>query len=79
MLEIGKNYDWALPTVDQYMQSHNKKIELIAEIGSRDSLDGISLARRYQANVIVFEPDPYNIPVCKKNIKREICEFSGGG
>jgi len=79
LAKIGLNYHWALPYADQYMQKHNKNIEQIAEIGSRDALDGITLARRYKANVMIFEPDPYNILTCKKNIETQNLQSSGGG
>ena len=76
-MENINNYDWALPYVDNYLQAHGKKIELIAEIGSRDALDGIALAKKYKTNVMIFEPDPYNIPVCKKNIQTYNIELEG--
>lgn len=79
MQETGNNYDWALPYVDEYLNRNDKKIELIAEIGSRDALDGIALAERYKTKVFIFEPDPYNIPVCKKNIEAKNLQDCGGG
>ena len=48
MKENLNNYDWALPYIDNYLQAQGKKIELIAEIGSRDALDGIALAKKNQ-------------------------------
>ena len=56
------NYQWALTVISDL----NIKINRIAEIGSRDSLDGIFLAKFFNAKVDVFEPDPINIEVCKK-------------
>lgn len=47
-------------------EKNEENIGLIAEIGSRDGLDGIALAARYKTKVMIFEPDPYNITVCKK-------------
>jgi FkbM family methyltransferase len=58
------NYNWALPIISDL----NIKINRVAEIGSRDALDGIFLAEFYSAKVDVFEPDPINIATCKKNI-----------
>lgn len=58
------NYGWALPIISGL----NTKISTIAEIGSRDALDGIFLAEFYNAKVDIFEPDPLNIVTCKRNI-----------
>jgi len=60
----ASNYDWALPKIARIC----KNIGSIAEIGSRDALDAISLARRFDASVCVFEPDPINAAACRKNI-----------
>lgn len=41
---------------------------MIAEIGSRDAIDGIELAHHFDANVMIFEPDPINSELCKRNL-----------
>jgi len=58
------NYGWALPIISGLKIN----ISTIAEIGSRDALDGIFLSNFYNAKVDIFEPDPFNIVTCKKNI-----------
>ena len=42
---------------------------VIAEVGSRDALDRIGLAKRLDEKTYVFEPEPINKQVCKKNIE----------
>jgi FkbM family methyltransferase len=58
------NYAWGLSIISD----HKIKINRVAEIGSRDALDAIFLAKFFHAKVDVFEPEPANIEVCKKNI-----------
>lgn len=41
---------------------------MIAEIGSRDAIDGIELAHHFDASVVIFEPDPINSELCKRNL-----------
>jgi len=57
-------YGWALPIISGL----NINLKKVAEIGSRDALDAIFLAEFYGASVDIFEPDPINIAICKKNI-----------
>jgi FkbM family methyltransferase len=66
--KFKSNYEWAIPHIDLLLAKKNKKINIIAEIGSRDGLDGIFLSKKYNTKTYIFEPDPNNIPICKKNI-----------
>jgi hypothetical protein len=47
MEQLGNNYEWALPYVDTYLTQNEIQIGSIAEIGSRDALDGMALAKRF--------------------------------
>lgn len=65
--KFKSNYEWAIPHIDLLLTEKNK-INVIAEIGSRDALDGIFLSKKYNSKTYIFEPDLNNIPICKKNI-----------
>ena len=66
---MNTNYDWAIDRIFIKHPNLIKRGAVIAEIGSRDALDGIGLAKRLDGKVYVFEPDPINRKVCKKNIE----------
>jgi len=55
------NYAWAL----RYLPP---EIESIAEVGSRDAWDAISLSNHFSAPVVAFEPNPYSFAACERNI-----------
>lgn len=58
------NYCWAIPTIEGL----GLVVRTVAEIGSRDALDGVFLAERFSAEADIFEPDPLNIVTCKENV-----------
>ncbi len=60
-------YDWALDHLDK-TGVHFGPDDTIAEVGSLDALDGLALARRSGASLLIFEPDPINAPTCRDNI-----------
>lgn len=62
----GGNYDWAFLDLERFIAP--AEIRIVAEIGSRDALDGLELARRFSAEVLIFEPDPINAENCAENI-----------
>ena len=67
---IGDNYSWALEILEKVITKD--KIQLIAEIGSRDGMDAIALAGHFEASAIIFEPDPINFKLCSANLR--LCE-----
>ncbi len=60
-------YDWALDHLDTLGIRFGPD-DTIAEVGSLNALDGLALARRTGANLLIFEPDPINAPTCRDNI-----------
>lgn len=62
----GGNYAWALPELERFIAP--AEIKLVAEIGSRDALDGLELSRQFSAEVLIFEPDPINAEICRANL-----------
>ena len=48
------------PHIDLLLTEKNK-INVIAEIGSRDALDGIFLSKKYNSKTYIFEPLKINI------------------
>ena len=59
-------YEWALSKIKDF----SLEINVIAEIGSRDGLDAISLGKIFQSNInYIFEADPTLIQLINKNIK----------
>jgi FkbM family methyltransferase len=62
----GGNYDWAFHDLERFIAP--AEIQLVAEIGSRDALDGLELARHFSAEVLIFEPDPINAEICRANL-----------
>jgi FkbM family methyltransferase len=62
----GNNYSWSIP----YLKDM-KNCGLLLEIGSRDCLDAISLAKKFECQVIAFEPSPPNYIVCQANLSKE--------
>ena len=65
MLEAaGNNYSWVFP----HLAQAGIHPSLVAEVGSRDGLDAITLASHYQVRVLVFEPDPINAETCRTNL-----------
>jgi len=65
----GGNYDWALRDLGRFVTP--AEIQLVAEIGSRDAVDGLELARHFSAEVLIFEPDPINAQICRGNLASE--------
>lgn len=59
--EPGKSYLWAIPHIKGPIRS-------IVEVGSRDGLDAIALARIFEASVTAFECDPGMFPDVSRNI-----------
>lgn len=56
----------------QFNQHINPRdVQVIFELGSRDCLDAISLARFYKARVVAFECNPEAIKQCRVNVKNE--------
>lgn len=66
---VGGNYDWALRDLGRFVTP--AEIQLVAEIGSRDAVDGLELARHFSAEVLIFEPDPINAQICRGNLASE--------
>lgn len=62
----GENYDWVFPELARFIAP--AEIQVVAEIGSRDALDGLELARHFSAEVLIFEPDPINAETCRANL-----------
>ena len=61
----GDNYSWIYPYVDP----SRARDSFIVEIGSRDALDAISLARQYSpSECFVFEPTRVGLLECFKNL-----------
>ena len=56
------NYNWCFPYIKK------DDIKLIYEIGARDCLDSISLAKEFSCPVIAFECNPDGIKECKKTL-----------
>ena len=48
-----------------------KNISRIVEVGSRDGMDALALARKFGAEVIAFECDPRLISICFSNISAD--------
>jgi FkbM family methyltransferase len=62
----NSNYQWALDEVKKLIQ----KLDVIAEIGSRDGLDAIILAKIFQSETnYIFEADPRLIKLIEQNIE----------
>jgi FkbM family methyltransferase len=57
----GTSYLWALPFLQTPIRS-------IVEVGSRDGLDAVALARIFESSVTSFECDPGMFPVVEQNI-----------
>jgi len=67
----GGNYIWIYPFLDKFLQS-NKKLKhySIVEIGSRDCLDAIEFAEKYNPqNIFVFEASRSGIQRCCEILK----------
>ena len=61
----GENYNWIFP----YLPNHCNQGEIILEIGSRDSLDSITLYNHFRPKqVVCFEPGFEGIQKCWGNI-----------
>jgi FkbM family methyltransferase len=56
------NYNWCFPYIKR------GDIKLIYEIGARDCLDSISLAKEFNCPVIAFECNPDSIKECKNTL-----------
>lgn len=67
MTEEGRNYDWVFPVLAAHgLPRPNVPL---AEIGSRDARDAVSLATHFGTNVYCFEADPQNVPACEAEIR----------
>jgi len=64
-VDSGSNYSWSIP----YLKDM-KNCGLILEVGSRDCLDVISLAKNFECQAIAFEPSPPNYNICQANISK---------
>lgn len=80
---VPSNYSWVLP----YLRDKGR-LDFFIEVGSRDALDSIFLARFFRARGVAFECVPENVAVCFDNIRisgelglsideRRLAEFSG--
>ena len=63
---MESNYSWALGAISVAVPDSD--IRAIAEVGSRDGLDGMYLARHFGSVVAIFEADPINAETCRKNL-----------
>lgn len=73
MRNYKSEYQWAVIQIDRILVANHLgpvEINSVAEIGSRDALDGIYLSKIYSAHTYVFEPDPSNADICRINIDR---------
>lgn len=57
----GEEYSWAFQYISQEVLN-------IVEVGSRDGLDAIALARKFKAQVTSFECDPRQFEICVLNV-----------
>ena len=64
----GGNYQWTFDIIQSHLG--DGAINLIAEVGSRDSYDALQMSEHFQANCMVFEADPGNAITCKENIAK---------
>lgn len=60
---MGGNYRWAFP----YIRSD---ISRAVEVGSRDLLDAVEIAKEFSCSVESFEPDPRAINLCRQNLEK---------
>lgn len=61
------NYEWAFDSVKKLSQ----KMDVIAEIGSRDGLDSIILAKTFRSDInYIFEADPSLIKLIRQNVEK---------
>ena len=67
MSTLGHNYDWAFPVIERDLGLD--AISFIAEVGSRDALDSINISKHFNAEGVVFEPDPRNAMRCRTNLE----------
>jgi len=69
-VQAGSNYSWALPELTRRLGQY--PLGSIAEVGSRDGLDGLALSRHFKCPVQMFEPDPQNILLCEQTIAKSL-------
>jgi len=62
---MQSNYGWAF----NYLKDP-KGLSLALEIGSRDAIDAVAIAQRFECAVIAFEPVPANYRDCQLNIEK---------
>jgi FkbM family methyltransferase len=62
MQTVGDNYAWIYHLVEP------SRINIVCEIGSRDGLDALAIAKHFGCKVYCFEPDPINFEEVKNNI-----------
>ena len=63
----GGNYEWAIPHIAA-------GVRRIVEVGSRDALDAIALSRRFDCQVVAFEPNPTQFAICARNVSDSKCD-----
>lgn len=63
-LVVRSNYSWVLP----YLKD-KRRLNFFIEVGSRDALDSIFLARFFRARGVAFECVPENVSLCLDNIR----------
>ena len=65
-IESTSEYDWCLEDIKKY----ESKIDVLVEVGSRDGLDAIKIAKNINSKQnIIFEADPNLIQDIETNIK----------
>lgn len=65
-MSIQSEYDWCINEIKRY----NYRIDVLAEIGSRDGLDAIKVSNSFNSNInLIFEADPELIDGIKRNIQ----------
>ena len=64
-IESTSEYDWCLEDIRKYQS----KIDVLVEVGSRDGLDAIKIAKNINSKQnIIFEADPNLIQDIETNI-----------
>lgn len=63
---MEQNYAWAMEVLSKFISISN--IRIVVEVGSRDGLDGMYLARKFKATTYIFEADPINAETCRRNL-----------
>lgn len=81
VIPVVDNYEWAIKFLP-------KGVSSIVEVGSRDAMDALSLSKTFSAPVVAFEPNPFSLETCRRNIlksgsdlvslRREVLSDSNG-